>query len=84
MTIEPMIEFHLEWTPGPRGRENKMQATGERVLMRISSILCLFPEHRQIRTIEQGWTVTVCEEDWAAVESAFRSASVQICPRPSA
>lgn len=36
-------------------------------------ILCLFPEHRQIRTNEHGWTVTVHEDDWPKVEKAFRS-----------
>jgi hypothetical protein len=47
---------------------------GEVCLMRISAMMCLFPEHRQIRTIEHGWTVTVFEEDWERVEKAFRSA----------
>ena len=56
-----MIEFRLK--------------TMELCLMRLSGILCLFPEHRQIRTVESGWTVTVCEEDWAQVERAFRSAN---------
>lgn len=49
-------------------------APGETCLMRLGAILCLFPEHRQIRTIEHGWTVTVFEDDWERVEKAFRSA----------
>ena len=47
---------------------------GETVLMRVSQIMCLFPEHRQVRTVENGWTLTVFEEDWPKVEKAFRSA----------
>jgi hypothetical protein len=74
LTIETMVEFRLQETPMPRGREREMQARGERCLMRVSQILCLFPEHFQIRTVENGWTVTVCEEDWPKVERAFRSA----------
>jgi hypothetical protein len=71
---ERMVEFRLEDHPMPRGREKEMQAHGETVLMRVSAMMCLFPGHRQIRTIEHGWTVTVCEEDWPKVERAFRSA----------
>ena len=43
-------------------------------MMRVSAMMCLFPAHRQIRTIEHGWTVTVCEEDWLKVEKMFRYA----------
>lgn len=74
MTIDVMVEFRLPPTTMPRGREKEMQAYGEVCLMRVSQILCLFPEHRQIRTVESGWTVEVCEEDWPRVEKAFRSA----------
>ena len=35
--------------------------------------MCLFPEHRQIRTVESGWTLDVWEEDWLKVEKAFRA-----------
>lgn len=71
---ERMIEFRL---PGPMN--NRLPKVGkimpgEVCLMRISAMLCLFPEHRQIRTIENGWTVEVYEEDWEKVEKAFRSA----------
>jgi hypothetical protein len=71
---ERMVQFHLDPTPMPRGREKEMQARGELCLMRVSAMMCLFPDHRQIRTIEHGWTVTVCEEDWPKVEKAFRGA----------
>jgi hypothetical protein len=71
---ERMVQFHLDDHPMPRGREKEMQAKGELVLMRVSAMMCLFPEHRHIRTIEHGWTLTVCEEDWPKVEKAFRSA----------
>ena len=47
---------------------------GEMVYMRVSAMLCLFPEHHQIRTIENGWTVDVFDKDWPKVERAFRSA----------
>jgi hypothetical protein len=71
---ERMVQFRLAPTHMPRGRECEKQAQGEICLMRVSAMMCLFPEHRQIRTIEHGWTVTVCEEDWPKVEKAFRSA----------
>lgn len=69
-----MVQFRLPPTHMPRGREPEKQSVGESCLMRVSAMLCLFPEHFQIRTIENGWTVTVCEEDWPKVERAFRSA----------
>ncbi len=47
---------------------------GETCLMRVSAMMCLFPLHCQIRTIENGWTVEVYEDDWSKVEAAFRSA----------
>lgn len=71
---ERMIEFRLR---GPMNNRlpnvGKYQA-GESCLMRVSAILCLFPEHRQIRTIENGWTVDVFDDDWDKVERAFRHA----------
>jgi hypothetical protein len=67
---ERMVQFHLAPNQAPHGRASQ----GELYLMRISAMLCLFPEHRQIRTIENGWTVEVCEEDWPKVERAFRHA----------
>jgi hypothetical protein len=68
-----MVEFRIDPTPMPRGRENEKQAHGETVYMRVSAMMCLFPDHHQIRTIEHGWTVTVCLEDWPKVERAFRA-----------
>jgi hypothetical protein len=56
---ERIIEFQIE--------------TGERVLLRVSQIMCLFPEHRQIRTVEHGWTLTVHPDCWLAVVKAFQS-----------
>jgi hypothetical protein len=70
----PMIQFRLEPTVMPRGREKELQARGELCLLRLSAIMCLFPQRRQIRTIENSWTLTVCEEDWPGVEKAFRCA----------
>jgi hypothetical protein len=71
---ERMVEFRLKRSCMPRGREMEPLTPGEICLMRVSAMLCLFPEHRQIRTIENSWTVEVCEEDWPKVERAFRSA----------
>jgi len=73
MEFNTMVEFHLADTVMPRGREKEMQARGELCLMRVSQMLCLFPERQQIRTVEHGWTITVCGEDWPIVEKAFRS-----------
>lgn len=61
---DSLISFHL--------KGSQTAKSGELVLMRVSAILCLFPEHHQIRTIEHGWTVEVMPEDWAEVEAAFR------------
>ena len=61
MVNESMIEFRLEGTAEP-------------VLMRLSQIMCLMPARRHVRTVEHGWTLTVCEEDWDRVEKAFRGA----------
>jgi hypothetical protein len=58
-----MVEFRIHLPTGP----------GQVCLMRVSAMMCLFPEYRHIRTIEHGWTVQVCEEDWPRVEKAFRS-----------
>jgi hypothetical protein len=46
----------------------------EQCLLPVSMILCLFPERRQIRTVENGWTLEVAEEDWNKVETAFSTA----------
>jgi hypothetical protein len=69
-----MIEFHLigSWNDS----KGRYEGVGEVCLMRLSAIMCLFPEQRQIRT-ENGWTVTVCEEDWPKVEAAFRAFTPQ-------
>lgn len=72
MTIETMVEFRIN---GPMCRAPKRgHEPGEKCLMRVSQILCLFPEHRQVRTTESGWTLDVYEGDWDKVERAFRSA----------
>ena len=68
---ERMVEFRLN---GPATGLPLKSQPGERCLMRVSAMLCLFPEHHQIRTIENAWTVEVFEEDWDKVEKAFRSA----------
>ena len=71
-SLDYMVEFRLK---GPMHRApTKGFAPGEKVMMRVRSILCLFPEHHQIRTIESGWTIEVYEEDWPIVEKAFRNA----------
>jgi len=67
---ERMIQFRLNPIQNPI----QTGGEGEICLLRISAIMCLFPEHRHIRTIENGWTLTVCEADWPKVEKAFRSA----------
>jgi len=51
--------------------EFRFATGGEVCIMRVSSMLCLFPTTREIRTIENGWTVQVCEEDWLKVVTAF-------------
>jgi pyridoxine 5'-phosphate synthase PdxJ len=56
-----MVEFHT-------------YPTHERILLRVSAMMCLFPEQRQIRTTESGWTVNVEAGDWGKVEKAFRNA----------
>jgi hypothetical protein len=73
MTIETMVEFRTQRTATGMELPRKLPP-GETVLMRVSQIMCLFPEHRQVRTVENGWTLTVFEEDWPKVEKAFRSA----------
>lgn len=69
-----MIEFRLAGVMDNRLPNVGKRKPGEPCLMRVSAMMCLFPDHRQIRTIEHGWTVDVCEEDWSKVEKAFRSA----------
>jgi hypothetical protein len=59
MSNDSMVEFHTH-------------PTHERVLLRVSAMMCLFPEQRQIRTTESGWTVSVEATDWDKVERAFR------------
>ncbi len=71
MPLDCMIEFRL------KGGMNRAPKTGffagETCLLRLSQILCLFPDHHQIRTTESGWTIDVYEEDWPKVERAFRN-----------
>jgi hypothetical protein len=74
MTIEMMVEFRMKGPMENRLSKVGKYAPGETVLMRVSQMLCLFPDHRQIRTTESGWTVEVFHEDWPRVEKAFRSA----------
>lgn len=71
---ERMVEFRLAGVMDNRLPKVGKRKPGEPCLMRVSAILCLFPQHRQIRTIENGWTLEVHEEDWDKVEKAFRSA----------
>lgn len=71
---ERMIEFRLRGPMNNRLPKVGQYQPGERCLMRVSAMLCLFPEQHQIRTVENGWTVVVFEEDWERVEKAFRSA----------
>lgn len=65
-----MIEFHLN---GPMHRApTGGYALGDVCLMRMSQIMCLFPAHQQIRTVEHGWTLDVHVDSWDKVEKAFR------------
>ena len=74
MMNDMMVEFRLNAFMENRLGKVGKYAPGERVLMRVSAMLCLFPEHHQVRTIENGWTVDVFEGDWPKVERAFRYA----------
>lgn len=69
-----MVEFRLKGPMNNRLPNVGKETPGETVLMRVSQILCLFPDHRQIRTTENGWTVEVFAKDWDKVERAFRAA----------
>ena len=62
---ETMVEFRIL---------NATPMSGERILLRVSQIMCLLPDHRQVRTVERGWTLTAHPADWDKVERAFRSA----------
>lgn len=73
-TKDRIIEFRLEGAMSNRLGKVGKHEPGERCLLRVSMILCLFPECRQIRTIESGWTLTVYEEDFPKVERSFRAA----------
>lgn len=73
MSNDRMIEFRLKGPMNNRLPSVGKSQPGERVLFRVSMILCLFPDHCQIRTIENGWTLDVHEEDFPKVERAFRS-----------
>lgn len=66
-----MIEFRLKGPMNNRLPNVGKSQPGERVLFRVSMILCLFPEHCEIRTVN-GWTLEVYEEDFPGVERAFR------------
>ena len=74
MPLDAMIEFRLKGPMNNRIPNVGKDMPGERIYMRTSAMMCLFPDHHQIRTIEYGWTVEVCTEDWPKVEKAFRSA----------
>ena len=67
-----MIEFRRKGPMNNRLPKVGQETAGETVLMRVSCIMFLSPEHHQIRTIEHGWTVEVFSEDWEKVERAFR------------
>lgn len=47
---------------------------GELCVLRLSQIMCLFPDRREIRTIEHGWTLTVHADQWERVMEAFLGA----------
>lgn len=67
-----MIQFRLN---GPMKRApQRGYMPGDVCLLRVSMIICLFPAHEQIRTVENGWTLDVYSEDWPLVEKAFRGA----------
>lgn len=69
-----LVEFRLRRGPmGTRSPNVGKYQPGERVILRVSMILCLFPEDCSIRTTEHGWTMEVFEEDFPKVEIAFRS-----------
>jgi len=68
-----MIQFRINGTMNNRLPNVGRHMPGEICLLRISQIMCLFPNHKQIRTVEQGWTLDVYEEDWEKVERAFRN-----------
>ena len=67
-----MVEFRLKGPMNNRLPKVGQETAGEKVFMRVSCMMCLFPEHCQIRTVEHGWTIEVFSEDWGKVESAFR------------
>lgn len=69
-----MIEIRLKGPINNRLPNVGKPIAGEKVLLRISMIMCLFPQHCQIRTVEGGWTLDIFEEDFPKVEKAFRSA----------
>jgi len=77
-----MIAFRLKGPMNNRLPNVGKEMAGEMCFMRVGAIMCLFPEHRQIRTIEHGWTVEVYEEDWANVERAFRAEYLGMEVRP--
>ena len=68
-----MISFRIKGPMNNRLPNVGKYQPGEVCYLRIGMILCLFPAHHQIRTIENGWTLEVFEEDWQKVEKAFRS-----------
>ena len=74
MPLDAMVEFRLKGPMNNRLPNVGKDTPGETVYMRTSAMMCLFPDHQQIRTIEHGWTVDVFFEDWEKVEKAFRSA----------
>lgn len=67
-----MVEFRLKGPMNNRLPNVGKETPGETVYLKVSGILCLFPDHRQIRTMENDWTIEVYEDDWPKVERAFR------------
>jgi hypothetical protein len=74
MTNDLMISFRLKGPMNGRLPNPAKILPAEECLLRLSQIMCLFPKHHQIRTIENGWTIDVFPDDWDKVEKAFRRA----------
>lgn len=56
---------------------------GERLLIRMSSIGCLFPDHHQLRTTD-GYVLKIAHEDWDKLEREFRRSFPEVDYREGA
>jgi hypothetical protein len=72
MREDKLVSFRIQPAVISAAMANPYTDEPEVCMMRMSCIMCLFPESRQIRTIEHGWTIQVFEEDWKKVETSFR------------